>query len=514
MPIYHENSAFPGLFSSQTLKEKYARVDHSQLANLRRIHFSTPVPSFCRKLMMEMLFKESLAVVIDKEVQSSSDTDIFFQELLKQYYVPFLQDAFDELMTLGMCIVRIVDSPTGQKVPTVVSGGGMGTVYEIRVFTDIRTGKPFYQVFWLLDNKGETLKEPKKARNAFVFNTLLKGPTIEGDLQSPLAPLAWQEYHFEEMMQCDRVANFNLSDPTVLTVSPNTDSGVSAMEIGTPRYSERDALADLQGVYAHDAANAAHMRDQMSTQRTGREWYPSGNPARNHVLKRHLDNDNIRSLPMGNNVVTGLPLPRVRSDLLDLINLYYSLVCSAYGLDRRFIFPDGSSFRTSDSSTLLRDRMDMTQRLWSQRLSEIATTVVRHIYKKEQCNILFKQFVDIDPEIDFETLVERVDVLTDIQIVLPISIAPSLEEMRRLYEERVISWGEYFTGARSWGGFLDHPVPPEPKLEVVSPAGAPAAAAPSSRKRKAEDKSKSDDDGDKSEEKPAKSARAEKKKDE
>lgn len=493
MSVLHESTAFPGIFGDNASVGKgkaYRLLRPEAVHNLRRILFRTPVPAMCRKLMMEILFRQGLVVVIDREVQSAEDTSTFFQELLVQYYEPALQKAFDEFMIMGLCIVQIVKSATGQHVPAVISSEGLGKVFELRIYMDTRTGDPFYQVYWLLDKQGKRLNKPKKAKHSFVFNSIFKGPTVEGELQSPLSALAWSEFHYEEMLECDRVANFNLSDPTVLTISANTDGGVASIDIGTPSYSQRDVLADLRGVYAHDQANAIHMEDQLKKQRTGREWFPTGR----HLLHRHLD-DNVKTLPMGTTVASGIPQPRLRADLMEQINLYYSKCAAVFGLDRRYIFPDGSNFKTSDSSTLLRDRMEMTQRFWSKCLSQVATKVAVHNYKKDQCNILFDHIQEVAPDIDFETLIKRVDVLTDIKIVLPISTATTLEEMQMMYSQGLLSWDEYFTQGRNQGGFLPRSVPPEPvREEEGATAGGGGSGESDPKKRKATD----DGDNDKS----------------
>lgn len=494
MSVYHGGLMVSGLSSAKGgTREKLVLVNSEQVRHLRRIHFETPVPSFCRKLMMEILFKEDLKIIKGKKVMGSSDIQSSFRQMLERDYVPFLQDVFDELMIVGICVVTFVKNGLGQKVPSVVSSEALGIIYEIRIQMDMRTGKPKYVPYWLVNKKGEILDEPKKARQTFVFDSVVSGPSITGALRSPLAPLSKQELYFEQMVQMDRVAHFNMSDPSVITVAPHTDTATASLELGTPSYSAKDAIADMQGMYAQDAANVEHMQDQMKIQ-GGDEWYPDGS----HMLKKQL-HGNIKVFPMGNAVVSNMPQPHLRGDYVELVKQYYTIVCAAYGLDIRYIFSDGSTFKTADSSTLLRDRMDMTQRLWGQRLSNVCTDVLRHTYFPEQCNLLFDTFAEIDPEASFETLIQKVDaLLDDVKVVLPVPISLTIEELRTLYMEKAISWEEYFNLSRSLGGLLSREVPPEPKLELDpmgnAPGGTQAPTPSPTRQAGSKDKEKSSKD--------------------
>ena len=467
MAVFHESQQLSRFFGdafggpSGTSVSKVVRVDAAQVQRLRHIHYQEAVSSFCAKMMKEILFKEDLKIFLGEKVLGASDVNSTFRQTLERDYVPFLQDAFDELMIVGICLVTFVKNGLGMMVPRVVSSETMGKIYEIRITADPRTGKPIYAPYWLVNKKGEALNEPKRARKAFVFDAVNSGPTLEGKLRSPLAALDKQTYFFDQMVQMDRVANFNLSDPSVLMVSPNTDIQTASLELMTPAYSADNAVSDLQGMFAQDTASLAHMNKHMSTQ-SGREWYPNGS----HELKKQL-HENIKTVPMGHSVVSSMPQPSLRSDFQHLVKQHYTIVCAAYGLDIRYIFSDGSTFKTADSSTLLRDRMDMTQRLWSQRLSNLCTDVMRHIYFPDECNLLFNTFAEIKPDADFETLLDKVDeLLNDFKVVLPVPVSFSLEELTAMYQHQTISWEEFFNTSRSQGGMLPRAVPPEPKIET------------------------------------------------
>ena len=453
---FHEGS-FP-----QPGQKKYAVINPRAIQTLRQLHFQSHWPALCRKTMLEMLFKEELKFTLDKKDVYTSEVTPLFRELLRGYYIPFLQDCYDELMIAGIAVVKIIKGPTGDLIPEVVSSEIFGKFFEVRIFASYETGQPIYKVFKLVSKKtGHALPQPKEDKSAFVFNTLLKGPTIEGILQSPLAALSQVQIQYDLMLQCNMLADYNLSDPTILTETQPNASNLSAVESGTPMYAPDDPLADLQGVREQDSANRAHVLAHINMQVDAPGiWFPDGKL----TLKKHIHN-NVVAVPIGHKIAHGMPQPQMRRDLEQRVRNYENSVCAAYGIDRGFLVQE-SSFKTAGASETLESRIRMTLILWSARLSEIMTSTLRCIYYNDDCNYLFgKLKSQSDGNQSIEVLLDKAKQLADVQAILPVTPDIDLNELTILYDRGVITWEEYVIQSRTMKGLVTTVIPPEPPKE-------------------------------------------------
>jgi hypothetical protein len=461
--------------SSISERDRYTRVDPAVVALLRCLHFETHWPAACRKTMLEMLFKEELRFNYGGTEVFANEVQPLFRELISGYFVPFLQDCYDELMILGVVIVRIVPGPTGDLVPVVVASDALGKFYDLRVYRNVNSGKPIYRVFRLVNKKGYQLPEPKEDKSAFVFNTLLKGPSVDGVVQSPVASLAAIQRAHDIMVQCNTVADFNLSDPTVVT---ETDASSALVDAPQDMYAPGDAAADLDGPYAQDHANQKHtLRHINSAMDSSNIWFPTGE---GFELKKQIQN-NVVPLPIGHRVVTGMPQPVRRPDMERMNNQYEYAVSVVYGVPRGFMVQD-VSFKTAGASDILEAGLRHSLMLWASRLSLVMTAVMRCAYFPNDCNHLFGVFARLfgkDPQ-SLDRLLTIAGTITDIRATLPVSPAVDLEELTMLYDRGVVSWEEYVVQSRTMKGLITTTIPPEPPKD---PENAAAAAPPKKRQR-------------------------------
>lgn len=468
-----------GIFA-QPREKQYATINPRAIMALRRLHFESHWPSLCRKTMLEMLFKEELKFTMNKKDIYTSEVTPLFRELLRGYYIPFLQDCYDELMILGIVVVKIIKGPTNDLIPEVVSSQVFGKYYELRIYSSYETGQPIYKVYKLISKKtGQPLGEPKEDKSAFVFNTLLKGPDIDGVIQSPTAALMSVQMQYDLMMQCNMLADYNLSDPTILTETQANAANLSAMESGTPMYAPDDPIADLQGVREQDSANRTHVLGHINAQMDSPDiWYPDGT----WRLKKHIHN-NVVAVPIGHKIVHGAPLPQRRNDLEHRVRNYENDVCAAYGIDRGFLVQE-TSFKTAGASEVLESRIRMSLILWSARLSEIMTSTLRCIYYNDDCNYLFgKLKAQNKDNLPIETLLNKAKQLADVQVILPVSPAVDLQEISMLYDRGVVTWEEYVIQSRTMKGLVTTTIPPEPPKPEEADGSASAQPPPKKKQR-------------------------------
>lgn len=494
---YHQ-----GLFSGAvSFKEQYATVKPAAIAALRGIHFGKQFPSNCRKMMIEMLFKEDLRFTLGgKEVQAADVTPVF-RDLIEKYFKPFLRDAYDESMILGLVVVKIIKGPGNNPVPHVIPSSVFGKFYELRIYPSVMTGAPIYKVFKLISQKtGQRLGDPKEDRSVFIFDNMLKPPGINGEIYSPIATLAATQSNFDIMMHCSALADFNLSDPMVILETDATATGLSAAESGTAMYAPDDPIADLQGVFSQDSANRLHVFKHINVQvENPQTWFPDNDGGRNS-LKKQLSNNTV-ALPTGYHTTGNVARPERRNDLERMIREYQNAVALTYGVPRGFLIHD-TSFKTSGASDLINESLRHTLTRWSQLFSKWLTSVLRHIHFPEQCDYIFGVLQRNNPDgLSIEELLSKAEELSDIQAVLPVPPSIGTEELAALYAARVLSWDEYYVQTRSMKGIPTTMIPPEPprpeEIELKNQLKLQAASASAKKNKNNTPKRKADDTGDK-----------------
>lgn len=189
-----------GAFGAST--QSFGRLSSAQLRVLRNNHLKREWPALCRRILLEMILK-------DEPRFKMGDTSIYtyevspeFRENIRMYYMPFLEHCFDELMILGVVVVKIVQAPSGDYYPKVVPSKAFGYSYDFRIYRDEQTGSEVYKVFKLRKKDGTLLNNPVEDRKAFVFSGMMPtpGPSFDGDIYSVAASLAgWQQY-YDRMM--------------------------------------------------------------------------------------------------------------------------------------------------------------------------------------------------------------------------------------------------------------------------------------------------------------------------
>lgn len=452
-----------GIFP-QTANDRYARLNPEAIWALRKLHFQSHWPSLCRKTMLEMLFKEEIKFTMGGEDIYTSEITPIFREIIRGYYMPFLQDCYDEMMILGIAIVKIIKGPTGDLVPSIISSDVLGKIYELRIYTNYETGAPVYKIYKLVDKKtGQPLANPKEDKRAFIFNSMLKGPSIHGGIQSPLSALIPTQVQFDLMMQCNMLADYNLSDPTILTETQPNASNLSAVESATPMYAVDDPIADLQGVREQDTANKTHVLSHINSQMNSPDiWYPDGT----FRLKKHIHN-NVVAIPIGHKVAHNIPRPDRRNDLESRIKSYQNDVCITYGIDRGFLLQE-NSFKTAGAAETLQVRLRMTLISWSAHLSEIMTSTLRCIYYEDECNYLYGKLKSQNKSLSIEELIGKAKTLADVQAILPIAPDINLNDSIMLYDRGVISWEEFVIQTRTMNGWVTNNIPPEPQRKEES----------------------------------------------
>ena len=181
---------------------KYAIPDPRLIAEDRATHFCSEWPMLVRRFLLEMVLKEEPRFTIGSETTYTYDASPEFAEHVRRFYMPFLEDCFDELMILGVVVVKIMAADNGDMYPVAIPSDTFGDIYDFRIFTDYNTGKVDYRIFRLKDENGLALSQPYEDVDAWVFHGMMPtpGPDRRGTIRSVVRGMApWQRY-YDRMM--------------------------------------------------------------------------------------------------------------------------------------------------------------------------------------------------------------------------------------------------------------------------------------------------------------------------
>jgi hypothetical protein len=444
--------------------EQYTRVSHDEINLLHKNHFRSQWPAMARRTLLDMILKDEPKFTINKTEVQTHEINPLFREIIRNHYMPFLVDCFDEIMILGLVIVRIVKLPTGDLVPKVISSLGLNRWFELRIYPDYETGQPTYKVFKTHKKDGTPLSgQPRQDSKAFIFTGAGTPPALDGTLRSVVASLSeWQTY-YDRMMIFSNQADYNLSDPTILTEVTPEAPGLPNIEHDTPTFTPNDPIADLEGVYARDFENRRHVHRHVNLQfDQTRPWQPDGT-----LRLKKSQHHNVISLPVGHRMAANAGAPVRRNDLNDIIATYQTLVSAAYGVPRAALVQD-TSFRTAGSSMLIENSMRHTLSMWSRIMTTILTTTMRCIYYPEDCNEVFGIMPTDKDGMSVKELFKEAAQIARVEVHLRVAPAVDLRELYFLYHAGIVTWDELVTQARVMKGLPVNEIPEEPAPPLVA----------------------------------------------
>jgi hypothetical protein len=442
------------------------KLNPIEIKRLRNVYYNQQFPALCRRMLLEMILKEEPVFTMGGKSYMTSDTDPVFREVVRTNYMPFLQGCFDEIMLTGIAVVKIVRNQRGDRVPSVIPSDSFGRLYDLVVYTDPQTGGPTYKLHKLRKRDGTPMGAHggKVDKNAFIFSTFSTGPSVRGEIRSVISTILPTQIYYDRMMNFSMQADYNLSDPSLITeTGPEAAAGIPAHERDIPMYDPNDALeTELDRLYAKDAENRRHVREHIDLQlRNKPSWTPDGSSR----LKKTIE-DNSYSLPQGHHYVQG-PTAQRRTDLIDMIREYQTIVASSFGIPKSMIIQD-VSMRTGSTVHLVETTIGHTIGRWSKIMSQILTDVTRCIYFPDECNIVFGILAK-DPknkDVPLETLLRQASEIASVQVTLP--IVPSKDPVQSLFLmlQGIITWEEYAAHQRALGGYPPGSVSQQPPAAI------------------------------------------------
>lgn len=452
MSIQHSHTSGGGVLPKTYEK----RLDVKTIRILRDLHFRSHWPSLCRRMMADELMQQDPRFEINGREFATHEVSPLFQSLIRKYYMTFFMDCYDEIMIAGVVFLRIVKSPSGDRVPLVLSSAHFGTMYDVWIRNT--GGKNTYRVVKLQNSKNELIT-PKTMRDVIPIDHFGTAPGHSGEINSRLVSIIDAEVYYQYMMRMSLQAEYTLSNPPVITETRPEAPG--ALPMG-----EREIDYFLDGEFEHEQQKGLYRRDQAALKHVKDHFdmsYKFVETPKIHsqmgVFNNPLEN-NVRPLPHGH-TVTSQVLPS-RNTLMEEVTRTYEVQISAtYGVPRALVVQD-TSIRTAGAFDLVETALRSTLTYWNNIGGQLMTAVYLCIYYPEDCNWVAGITPSNGKPMTKEELFESVSKIADVKIVIPLGPHGTIEENRLLYEQGVILWDEYVMSARARNGFgaLQMPEPP------------------------------------------------------
>lgn len=475
----------PGGTPGEKHKKNEFLLDVNTIRMARDIHFRSHWPAMCRRMMVDELIKQNPRFVMNGREFSTHEVSPLFRELIRQYYMTFFLDAYDEIMLTGVVFMRIIKASTGDSVPTVLSSEHFGRMYNVWVRNT--GGKNQYRVEKIMNSKGDPIR-PKTMRDVIPVDHFGAAPSMDGKLNSVVASLIDTEIYFQNITRLSLQAEYTLSNPPVVTeTTQDAPLSVPLDERSMDVYENNEAAQEQQrGIYDRNRLALKNTKDHfdMSFSLVKAPRVPA-------ELGQFHDSmhNNVRVIPYGQKVAQHV-LPVRNARLEDMTRNYEVKISAAYGIPRALVVQD-NSVRTAGAFDLVETALRSTLTQWNNIGGQLLTSVYLCIYYPEDCNFIAKILPGTGEGMTEDQLYSAVSEIADVQVIIPLGPHGTVDENVNLFDHGIITWDELVMSARSRHGFGPL-VMPEPAKE--SPA--PTKNAPVKRKKEedSEPKDKKDTD--------------------
>jgi hypothetical protein len=244
-----------------TLGKNESYLDTKALGILLDIHLRSHWPSLCRRMMIDELVQQEPHFQINGRDIEADEVSPLFRELIQQYYIKFFLDAYDEIMTAGVVFLKIIKAPSGDRVPSVISGEHLGRYYQI-IIRDTG-GENIYRVLKVRNTKGELIT-PRMMPDVIPMDHFGVAPSKDGSLNSRLASLVDQEIYYQYVMRMSLQAEFTLSNPPLVTQTRVDAAALPTDERQIDFYQDDEFEQEQQrGIYRRDRATVKHVQDHF-----------------------------------------------------------------------------------------------------------------------------------------------------------------------------------------------------------------------------------------------------------
>lgn len=422
-------------------------LDPVTYKKLRDIHLRTTFPPVLRGVLMNELF-QSLPEFrwLGKVVQPSN----WFSDIVQRYWMPFMRDVLDEIFTLGIVVVRLQKLPGsgGNHIVPVVISESMGFDYTVVVSKEHNMKRfTYYKLRDSKKNGFPTFEKPKKDPKVYVFSGFGYDPDYSGVLNSILAGSVGQDAHIHSMYRFAMRAEFNVTNPTLITETTPESQGIIGEADRYDSYVTGDRVVqESNNKFLKDERELAQLKVHQDnyfrtlTETTGRPENPLDPPTYDVFKKQQRDN--MFPLPTNHKLVNQqLPSPIRGSDWETLNRVYQDTMSAVYVVPRGKVFSDTGTTGTSAATSESVEKSYLTNiKKWKSVFGEILTATYRCIYAENDCFLAMKFYTN--REIEDMSEDQFIDTVTRprVEVSLPIVPRENMDELLLQYVMKVIDW--------------------------------------------------------------------------
>lgn len=387
--------------------DKTKRVNMDQMRYVKSCFDQSPLIQMCRQMIHNQLLNNGIkfAQGSKKSMKMQPEED----DLIEDKWVPFCADVIDSVLCYGFVVVYM-----GKCSPAVMK---LGT-YSLKMKnTKDQTYEFFVYEVGAVDNV---------IKNAFVFNHFGHEPTMEGNITSPMVKVIPRLQFLKNIRQTTLHMEVQRAHPKYFTEIKDT-GGSSGSREGI----DFDFYADAVAAETSNDMKFKRNKTEISMLNNQKDLYESY-LNQEHAASSSSMLSNVTQLPTGHTVKNGTTNTG-RNDICNLHKLLQEEVCATFGVPRSMMFADGPSNRGND--TVGSHQTFMHTLLW---------------WKKKLSVILSECYNSINAE----KIVDKIEVkknacLNDLKqkykvnVYFPVTPFVSNDELRKLYEQGIISWKSY-----------------------------------------------------------------------
>tara|TARA_B100001059_G_scaffold119089_1_gene119218 strand:+ start:26 stop:1468 length:1443 start_codon:yes stop_codon:yes gene_type:complete len=376
---------------------------------INSFHNSTLL-QMCRQMINTHLLNNGIEFCKGGCKTNKMKMDAEVEELIDEKWIPFASEAIDSILCCGFCVVSFA-----QKYPSILKQG----TYRIKV--NIINNEYEWHVLSVADAETEVPK-------AVVFDHFGLSPRTDGKLTSPVSKILPRLEFLKKIRETAVDMELRKANPYVYSeIKENTSS---QRQEGV----DYDFYADAGATETNDDMQFSRNKSAVEMLNRQKELYEQY-MGRSEAVRAQQALANVVQLPMGQHVVNA-QMTSGRTDLVATHKIIQEEVCAVIGVPRSMMFADSGVHR-GDSEGIHNSFMHTL--LWyKKKLGVMLSDCYNRIYTDK-----------IMKGIDFtkEKNVYEAKKKYKVQVFFPITPFVPNDELRRLYEQGVISWDSYATYA-------------------------------------------------------------------
>lgn len=374
---------------------------------------TTPMVYMCRNIIQHHLFGNGVEF---SHRRGRVKPDPHMQEIMSDFWLPCCREMVDQIISIGIVIIRIIELEDGLKVPVVIEPGACQL--KMHYILGLRE----YAVY---DQQMNEIPE------TFVLDIFGHSPTSNGTFTSPVSNLLPEIRYINTLRGTSLIMEQKRADPVFMTES--VDTKVDNVEgVNYDFYADGDMQdTSSNNKFTRNRHNVEALRNQQGLYD---DFFTGGNPASvgGNVL------ENMVNIPLGQRLIN-VPTQTGRGDVIGQIKTFQDVVCGVLGVPRSLLMAD-TPHKSDEEGT--HQTFKKTILSWKTSLQAACERLYSIIYaetiKKELIKAMSKKRKRTDIA-DVYTLKKRLQV----KIIFPISPFLSHVELFAHYQRGIISWETY-----------------------------------------------------------------------